>query len=147
MRWRFCTDFHNSADLSTALSVGFRTTLCSVHSQRSLRYGVTVWFGALALHFRYESHFTFLTADGHALKDQVTALGLDINELPQVRLLAQWHPLARDSRRVRRRQSPIVQSHFTFTAPSLIRYFSGNRNCGEENPVEFGIVGLAGRNR
>jgi protein disulfide isomerase len=33
---------------------------------------------------KYESRFTFLTADGHALKDQVSALGLDINELPQV---------------------------------------------------------------
>jgi hypothetical protein len=45
----------------------------------------SVELSGMALHFRYETHFTFLTADGHALKDQVSALGLDINELPQVR--------------------------------------------------------------
>ena len=33
---------------------------------------------------KYEGKFTFLTADGFQLKDQVQALGLSVHELPQV---------------------------------------------------------------
>ena len=72
----------------------------------------------MALHFRYETHFTFLTADGHALKDQVTALGLDINELPQVR---------RRSHQSCRATSPSQRSCWIF--------FLGN--CGAKNPGEI----------